>query len=32
MKKLLLATSGKVFTLATIARLIPETGLARLAR
>lgn len=31
MKKLLLATSGKVFTLATIDRLIPETGLARLA-
>ena len=32
MKKLLFATSGKVFTLATIDRLVPETGLARSAR
>lgn len=31
MKKLLLATGGKVFTLATIHRLVPETRLSRIA-
>ncbi len=31
MKKLLLATGGKVFTLATIYRLVPETRLSRIA-